>query len=62
MDGKDMQKERNEQYEERHELAVGRLRGIVTAEKVPQKYVPYFPATAICLLELEHVRRRAASG
>ena len=62
MDGKDMQKERNEQYEERHELAVGRLRGIVTEETVPQKYVPYFQDTAIFLLELENVRRKVASG
>lgn len=62
MDDKEIQKERNEQYEERHSLAVGRLRGIVTEETVPGKYVPYFQDTALFLLELENVRRKAASG
>ena len=62
MDGKVIQIERNEQYEERHSLAVGRLRGIVTEETVPEKYVPYFQDTALFLLELENVRRKVASG
>ena len=59
---KKKQKEKNEQYEERHALAVGRLRGIVTEETVPEKYVPYFQDTALFLLELENVRRKVASG
>ena len=59
---KEKQKEKNEQYEERHALAVGRLRGIVTEETVPEKYVPYFQDTALFLLELENVRRKVASG
>lgn len=59
---KEIQKEKNEQYEERHALAVGRLRGIVTEETVQEKYVPYFQDTALFLLELENVRRKVASG
>ena len=59
---REIQKEKNEQYEERHALAVGRLRGIVTEETVPEKYVPYFQDTALFLLELENVRRKVASG
>ena len=59
---KEIQKEKNEQYEERHALAVERLRGIVTEETVPEKYVPYFQDTALFLLELENVRRKVASG
>ena len=39
MDRKEIQKERNRQYEERHSLAVGRLRGIVSEETVSAQYV-----------------------
>ena len=62
MNIREIQKERNAQYEERHALAVGRLRGIVSEETVPEKYVPYFQDTALFLLELENVRRKVASG
>ncbi len=62
MDRKSMQKERNEQYEERHELAVERLRRIVSEETVPERYMVYFQDTALFLLELENVRRKIASG
>lgn len=59
---KEIQKEKNEQYKERHALAVGRLRGIVTEETAPGKYVPYFQDTALFLLEIENVRSKVASG
>ena len=58
MDIREIQKEKNEQYEERHVLAVGRLRGIVSEETVPERYLPYFQDVAIFLLELENVRRK----
>ena len=62
MDISKRQKEKNEQYEERHALAVGRLRGIVSEETVPKQYLPYFQDVAIFLLELENVRRKVESG
>ena len=62
MDIREIQKEKNEQYEERHVLAVGRLRGIVSEETVPERYLPYFQDVAIFLLELENVRRKLESG
>ncbi len=57
-----LQKERNRQYEERHDLAVERIRGIVSEETVPKKFLPYFQDVAIFLLELENVRRKIESG
>ena len=62
MDISKRQKEKDEQYEERHALAVGRLRGIVSEETVPKQYLPYFQDVAIFLLELENVRRKVESG
>ena len=62
MDISKRQKEKNEQYEERHALAVGRLRGIVSEETVPKQYLPYFQDVAIFLLELENVRRKVENG
>ena len=62
MNIKEIQKEKNEQYEERHILAVGRLRGLVSEETVPEQYLPYFQDVAIFLLELENVRRKVESG
>ena len=62
MCAKEIQKERNKQYEERHVLAVGRLRGIVSEETVPEQYLSYFQDVAIFLLELENVRRKVESG
>ena len=57
-----MGRERNEQCEERHALAVDRLRGIVSEETVSEKYIPFFQDTAIFLLELENVRRKVSDG
>lgn len=62
MNGEERQKERNIKYKERHILAVGRLRGIVSEETVPQQYVPYFQDVALFLLELESARRKVESG
>ena len=62
MDRKEIQKERNEQYKERHVLAVGRLRGIVSEETVSVPYVNYFQDVALFLLEVENVRRKVSSG
>ncbi|MCC2255850.1 aminopeptidase [Ruminococcus sp. CLA-AA-H200] len=57
-----IQREKNREYEERHDLAVNRLRGIVTEETVAERYVRYFQDTALFLLELENVRRKVESG
>ena len=38
----EIQKERNEQCRERHELAVNRIRSMVTEETVEKAYVGYF--------------------
>ena len=62
MNIREIQKEKNEQYEERHVLAVGRLRGIVSEETVPEQYLSYFQDVAIFLLELENVRRKVENG
>lgn len=62
MEIKQMQRERNEQYTQRHELAVGRLRGIVSEETVSERYRIYFQDVSLFLLELENVRRKIASG
>ena len=58
----EIQKERNEQCRERHELAVNRIRSIVTEETVEKAYVGYFQDVALFLLELENTRRKVASG
>ncbi len=62
MEIRQMQKERNEQYAQRHELAVGRLRGIVSEETVSERYRMYFQDVSLFLLELENVRRKVESG
>ena len=62
MNIREIQKEKNEKYEERHVLAVGRLRGIVSEETVPEQYLSYFQDVAIFLLELENVRRKVENG
>ncbi len=58
MEIKQMQQERNEQYTQRHELAVERLRGIVSEETVSERYRMYFQDVSLFLLELENVRRK----
>ena len=51
-----------EEYQERHILAVDRLRGLVAEETVAAQYLHYFQDVAIFLLELENVRRKIDSG
>ena len=51
-----------EEYQERHILAVDRLRGLVAEETVAAQYLHYFQDVAISLLELENVRRKIDSG
>ena len=58
----DRQNEKNEQCEQRHALAVERLRGIVTEETVEKEYIPYFQNTVLFLLEVENVRKKVADG
>ena len=58
----EIQKERNEQCRERHELAVNRILSMVTEETVEKAYVGYFQDVALFLLELENTRRKVASG
>ncbi len=62
MNIREIQKEKNKEYEERHILTVGRLKEIVSEETVPEQYLPYFQDTALFLLELENVRRKVESG
>ena len=62
MDLKEMRRERNEHCEERHALAVDRLRGSVSEETVSEKYRAFFHDTALFLLELENVRRKVSDG
>ena len=62
MEFKEMLKERNEQYAERYDLAVGRLRGVVSEETVTERYRNYFQDVSLFLLELENVRRKIESG
>lgn len=59
---KEMQNKRNEQYAERHDLAVGRLRRIVSEDTVAARYTAYFQDVSLFLLELENVRRKVESG
>ena len=58
----EMQNKRNEQIQERHSLAVDRLRRLVTEETVPEWYRAYFQDTGIFLLELENVSRNLKEG
>ena len=58
----DRQNEKNEQCEQRHALAVERLRGIVTEETVEKEYIPYFQNTVLFLLEVENVRKKVEDG
>nr|WP_288858835.1 aminopeptidase [uncultured Faecalicatena sp.] len=56
------QSERNEQYQERHELSVDRIKAIATEDTVNEKFQPYFQAVSAFLLELEAVRRKVENG
>ena len=54
----ELQKEKNEQCTQRHELAVERLRTIVTEETVNTAYISYFQDCTLFLLELENTRKK----
>ena len=58
----ELQKEKNEQCTQRHELAVERLRTIVTEETVDAAYISYFQDCTLFLLELENTRRKLEDG
>lgn len=62
MSREEILKQKNEVCQERHTLAVDRLRSIVAEETVPEKYLIYFQDVTIFLLELENVRRKIADG
>lgn len=62
MSWKEKLKEKKEQCEERHALAVDRLRGIVSEDTVSEEYLSFFRDTAIFLMELENVRRKIGDG
>ena len=55
-------REKNEACAQRHELAVDRLRSLISEETVASKYRAFFQDTAIFLLELENVRSKVADG
>lgn len=58
----ELQKEKNEQCTQRHELAVERLRTIVTEETVNTAYISYFQDCTLFLLELENTRKKLEDG
>ena len=58
----ELQKEKNEQCTQRHELAVERLRTIVTEETVNTAYISYFQDCTLFLLELENTQRKIEDG
>ena len=58
----EIQKEKNEQCAQRHELAVERLRSIVTEETIEKEYIPYFQDCTLFLLELENTSRKIENG
>ena len=58
----ELQKEKNEQCTQRHELAVERLRTIVTEETVNAAYISYFQDCTLFLLELENTRKKLEDG
>ena len=58
----ELQKEKNEQCTQRHELAVERLRTIVTEETVDAAYISYFQDCTLFLLELENTQRKIEDG
>ena len=58
----ELQKEKNEQCTQRHELAVERLRTIVIEETVNAAYISYFQDCTLFLLELENTRKKLEDG
>ena len=58
----DKWKEENEAVGERHELALGRIRAILSETTVGERFLPYFRKTAEFILLCEEVFRMQACG
>ena len=56
MNFNDMQSQKNEEYIERHELSLERIRRIAVEDTVDKKYLSYFQDMAVFLLSLEGIR------
>lgn len=56
------QKEKNEEYRERHELSIERIKRIAVEDTVEETFRAYFQNTALFMLELEAVRRKIEDG
>ena len=52
----EMQSQKNEEYKERHELSIERIRRIAVEDTVDKKYLSYFQEMAVFLLSLEGIR------
>ena len=62
MNFNEMQSQKNEEYLERHELSLERIRRIAVEDTVDNKYLSYFQDMAVFLLSLEGVRCDVVSG
>ena len=58
----EMQSQKNEEYKERHELSLERIRRIAVEDTVDEKYLSYFQEMAVFLLSLEGIRNDVETG
>lgn len=58
----ELQKEKNTEYAQRHELSIERIKRIAVESIAEKKFQSYFQSVAVFLLELEAVRRKAEDG
>ena len=58
----ELQKEKNTEYAQRHELSIERIKRIAVESIAEKKIQSYFQNVAVFLLELETVRRKAEDG
>ena len=58
----ELQKEKNTEYAQRHELSIERIKRIAVESIAEKKIQSYFQSVAVFLLELEAVRRKAEDG
>ena len=58
----ELQKEKNTEYAQRHELSIERIKRIAVESIAEKKFQSYFQNVAVFLLELEAVRRKAEDG
>ena len=61
MNFNDIQNQKNEEYIERHELSLERIRRIAVEDTVDKKYLSYFQDMAVFLLSLEGIRNDIVS-